>query len=66
MDDVNRTVAEKLASDIADLIMQSREQRIELALQTRPWWLPRRLWFWLLSKVLRLDVWPDNMQWRVQ
>ena len=51
-----------LVDDIAERIMRLREQQIDLALQPKPRWLPKRLWHWLLGRLLRLEERPVDMK----
>lgn len=36
------------------------EDQIELSLRPKPRWIPQRIWRWLLSKLLRLEVWKQS------
>jgi len=40
---------------IAGKEMEMRESYILLHIKAKPWWLPERLYKWILSKVLNLN-----------
>lgn len=36
------------------------EEQIQFAVRPKPRWMPQRVWLWLLSKLLRMEVWKQR------
>jgi len=49
-------IVHKIVEDVTQRELTIIEKQFSIRIQPKPWWLPFRLWRWLLGKMLVLEI----------